>query len=125
MMDFKTLRQNLEQGIYHSVREVLDDIQLIWDNCKLYNTDFSKIHKISTILECKVQKEVQKLFGPIEYGKNNPSYFELENQKNCFFYEEEINFSEKIEFSQIVKQLSPQDLTKIVDLIKSICPKAF
>lgn len=36
-MDLGTVRKKLQIGSYGSVEEVLDDIQLIWDNCKAYN----------------------------------------------------------------------------------------
>ena len=36
-MDLGTVRDNLKKGKYKEVRKVLDDIQLVWDNCKLYN----------------------------------------------------------------------------------------
>ena len=36
-MDLNTINRKLRENRYQSVEEVLDDIQLIWDNCKLYN----------------------------------------------------------------------------------------
>ena len=36
-MDLGTVKKNLNSFKYISVKKVLDDIQLIWDNCKLYN----------------------------------------------------------------------------------------
>jgi hypothetical protein len=36
-MDLGTVDSKLKQGEYLYVEEMLDDIQLIWDNCKLYN----------------------------------------------------------------------------------------
>lgn len=36
-MDLATINKKLREERYQSVEEVLDDIQLIWDNCKLYN----------------------------------------------------------------------------------------
>lgn len=36
-MDLSTINKKLREDRYHTVEEVLDDIQLIWDNCKLYN----------------------------------------------------------------------------------------
>lgn len=124
MMDFNTIKENIRDHQYKSVKEVLDDIQLIWDNCKLYNLEYSKIHKIAIILEGKLKKEVHKNFGEIDYGKNNPSYTELVNQKNRKFYEDEINYREKMEIIEIVKELSPRELTKMVDLLRTNCPRA-
>ena len=36
-MDLGTANQKLKTEKYRFVEEALDDIQLIWDNCKTYN----------------------------------------------------------------------------------------
>ena len=36
-MDLGTVNQKLKDDQYEIVEDVLDDIQLIWDNCKTYN----------------------------------------------------------------------------------------
>ena len=36
-MDLSTVSRKLREEKYNFVEEVLDDIQLIWDNCKAYN----------------------------------------------------------------------------------------
>ena len=36
-MDLGTVKKNLKSSKYVNVEEVLSDIQLIWDNCHLYN----------------------------------------------------------------------------------------
>ena len=36
-MDLGTANQKLKAEKYRFVEEALDDIQLIWDNCKTYN----------------------------------------------------------------------------------------
>lgn len=40
-MDLGTVRDRLLANQFTSHQAVLDDIQLIWDNCKLYNVDGS------------------------------------------------------------------------------------
>lgn len=40
-MDLTTISQNLENKKYGIVNDVLNDIQLIWDNCRLYNKEGS------------------------------------------------------------------------------------
>lgn len=37
-MDLNTVKRNLNNGNYGEVEGCLADIQLIWDNCKLYNS---------------------------------------------------------------------------------------
>ena len=36
-MDLGTINNKLKEDKYRYVEEALDDIQLVWDNCKLYN----------------------------------------------------------------------------------------
>ena len=43
-MDLSTCQSNLEKGEYKFVEECLNDIQLIWDNCKYYNAMGSEIY---------------------------------------------------------------------------------
>lgn len=40
-MDLSTVKKNLKSNKYKFVEEVLHDLQLIWDNCKLYNAEGS------------------------------------------------------------------------------------
>lgn len=40
-MDLSTVKKNLKAGEYPSMQDFLLDIQLIWDNCKLYNPEES------------------------------------------------------------------------------------
>ena len=36
-MDLGTIHKKMKSDKYKTVEEILDDMQLIWDNCKLYN----------------------------------------------------------------------------------------
>lgn len=36
-MDLNTVRRNLNKNLYEYLEEVLDEVQLVWNNCKLYN----------------------------------------------------------------------------------------
>ena len=38
-MDLGTVKRNLNNNTYETVESCLADIQLIWENCKLYNTN--------------------------------------------------------------------------------------
>ena len=59
----------------------VDDVQLVWDNCKLYNVEDSKVYKLARKLEEYTQKLAVDNFGiQIKYGKNNPSYKMIQEQ---------------------------------------------
>jgi hypothetical protein len=36
-MDLSTVKKNMKSNKYINIEEFLQDIQLIWDNCHLYN----------------------------------------------------------------------------------------
>jgi hypothetical protein len=46
-MDLGTVRKKLLNGKYKLAEEILDDLQLIWDNCKLYNAPGSWIYVVA------------------------------------------------------------------------------
>lgn len=78
-MDLTTLRQNLEADLYKHIENVLDDMQLVWDNCKLYNVEFSNIYKMAMRLEELQGQLVKDMLPEVKnYGKNNESFRALE-----------------------------------------------
>lgn len=88
-MDLKTLTTNLDDNKYDTINAFLDDLQKIWDNCKLYNVEFSKIHKHAVKLEVFCKKYIKEKFPKItEYGLSNHSYIEYKNQQALFKYEQ-------------------------------------
>ena len=36
-MDLSTVRENLSKGVFKTIESFLDDVNLVWINCKLYN----------------------------------------------------------------------------------------
>ncbi len=61
-MDLGTVRKNLRNNKYKMVEECLNDIQLIWDNCKKYNSEGSWIYDLALKLENVMTKNIQKNF---------------------------------------------------------------
>lgn len=43
-MDLKTVNRKFNQGKYLTIESICDDLQLIWDNCKIYNPPNSWIY---------------------------------------------------------------------------------
>ena len=66
MMDLKKVKDNLADDQYESVEECLADIQLIWDNCKLYNTEDSPIFNLALAMEAHSAKLIAELFGVLK-----------------------------------------------------------
>ena len=59
-MDLATCKEKLLAGKYATYEEVFADIQLIWDNCKLYNMIGCEIYKICERMEKTAKRQVQK-----------------------------------------------------------------
>ena len=49
--DLNLIRRQNNEGKYKFVEDVLDEIQLCWDNCKLYNSPDSEIYQQALFLE--------------------------------------------------------------------------
>ncbi len=65
-MDFNTLKTNLLDGKFTTYEDFLSDLQLIWDNCKLYNMIGSEIYKLAERMEKMSRREIQKFKS--QYG---------------------------------------------------------
>lgn len=61
-MDLSTISKKFKEERYSKVEEILDDIQLIWDNCKAYNPENSWIHSVAEKLERSFKKMVKNYF---------------------------------------------------------------
>ena len=59
-MDLGTVKSKLLSGKYKTYEEVFNDIQLIWDNCKLYNRAGSPITKICELMEKNAKGKIDK-----------------------------------------------------------------
>ena len=61
-MDLGTVKKNLRNNKYKLLEECLNEIQLIWDNCKKYNSEGSWIYDLTLKLENVMIKYIQKNF---------------------------------------------------------------
>ena len=59
-MDLGTVRTKLQAQQYMTFDECFADVQLIWDNCKLYNMQGSDIYKICERMERSARRELNK-----------------------------------------------------------------
>lgn len=59
-MDLSTVKSKLLKGDYLTLDEFIAQIQLIWDNCKLYNMAGSVIYKICERMERSYNRELTK-----------------------------------------------------------------
>lgn len=57
-MDLSTVNFKLNDGQYLYVEDMIDDIQLIWDNCKTYNSQGSVYYLLMEIVDLQPGGEV-------------------------------------------------------------------
>ena len=57
-MDLTTIKNKLKKGKYSAAAEVIQDIELIWENCKTYNMADSPIYKLAINMQKAVKKHM-------------------------------------------------------------------
>ncbi|KAL4441774.1 hypothetical protein ABPG74_008771 [Tetrahymena malaccensis] len=125
-MDLTTVKNKINTQSYDTIEDFLDDIQLIWDNCKLYNAQGSWIWKLADKLD-KYYKKLIKNYLPmvqvqLAVGKKEKKDDKASKQSDVFidnFQEEKSSFTAKI------KQLTEEQLGSIVEQIRQENPQAF
>ena len=50
-MDLSTIKKQLKKSFYKKISEVVEDINLIWSNCKTYNIEGSDIYNSAVYME--------------------------------------------------------------------------
>ena len=109
-MDLGTCKEKLLNGEYKIIQEFIDDINLIWENCRTYNQAGSAIVKMANTLDRKMHGLIDKQF------KNYKAKDEQEKNKN------QLSMNDKLVLTDMIKQLSNECLTQIVKIILKNCP---
>ena len=111
-MDLGTVKKNLLEGKYQNIKEFLDDVNLIWNNCRTYNLLGSDIVKMANHCEKVFNKNMDKTF------KNYKSKKVTKNGN------EKLTPSEKVKFAEIIRQQTNETLQQIIKLLLKEAPKA-
>lgn len=126
-IDLSTVHKKLHSNKYRVVEECLDDLQMIWDNCKVYNAMGSWIWKLADKLERSFKKYVKNYLPlvalPLSRLISKP---ELRGSgttatQDVFTEEaaESISYNDKVEFANNLKQLQPEQVGAIVHMIQN------
>lgn len=96
------VRRNLSSNKYNWVQEFIDDVQLIWSNCKTYNQDNSEIWKMADHLEKVTRKTIEKFYKiPKSMGKSKfcfklgKNFYPTDGLDDNDFLPPEINLNEE------------------------------
>ena len=109
-MDLGTVKEKLNSDKYKSIDEVINDINLVWENCYLYNKPSSNIYKLATHCEKVFKKNLDKYFkGKALLSKSQPN--EEEKETNA------ISISDKINIAKRIRTISNENLSNLIKYI--------
>ena len=94
-MDLSTIEKKLSNKEYSLVQDVINDIKLIWYNCRIYNYESSNIYQFSDALEKLADKELEKYY--IYYDKINKSVNYKEQYEKNIYKEDAFNEPDYLE----------------------------
>lgn len=120
-MDLGTAKKKLLEEKYPTFKEFLEDIELIWSNCKTYNMAGSPIVKMAIHLEKTFKKQMEKLFK--NYNNKASGTKEIEKNNVPIANESELTMNQKINLTEKIRNLSNEGIAKVVNFIKKECPK--
>lgn len=144
-MDLKSCRNKLIKQKYVRYEDFFKDLQLIWDNCKTYNIQGSDIYKLAEDMEKQSKKAVNrareaigiikgkngnrkaKAAAAAEETKGGDTHMEdqeAEKSDSEGSENEDVSFEEKVAFTEKVRRLTNEGLTRLVRKIKEICSDA-
>ena len=109
-MDLGTCKKKLLNGEYKLFQDFMDDVNLIWENCRLYNQSKSSIVKMANALDKKMHSLMDKQF------KNLKAKAEQENSQN------QLTEADRLKLADMIKKQSNEGLTQIVKIILKSCP---
>ena len=112
-MDLGTVKKNLLNHQYSNFKEFMDDINLIWNNCRTYNLPGSDIVKMANHCEKVFNKNMDKTF------KNYNKIKKLSKTEN-----EKLTPNEKVKFADIIRQQTNETLQQIIKLLLKEAPRA-
>ena len=110
-MDLGTCKNKLLNGEYKIFQEFIDDVNLIWENCRKYNVQGSAIVKKANTLDKKIRQLIDKQF------KNAKAKIEPSKNKN------QLTAADKAKLIETIRQQSNEGLTQIVKIILKNCPE--
>ena len=118
-MDLGTAKNNLLNGEYKLFQDFINDINLIWNNCRTYNIPESEIVRMANHCDKKMKQLIDKQFKNHKPKVDNAKP-KNENSKN---ENSSLTISEKSKLIDSIREQSNEGLTQIVKIILKECPK--
>ncbi|CAG9311126.1 unnamed protein product [Blepharisma stoltei] len=123
-MDLSTVKKKIKSEKYSSIKEVLADVNLIWENCKTYNQAGSPIYLQAEHMESKTKKYSEKHGLISNRPQKRPREETPAPQPEVSTSPEIISFEAKVDLAEKVRK-SPNDiLAEVVRIVENQCRKA-
>ena len=128
-MDLGTITKNVEKARYTHFEDLLADVQLVWTNCKTYNQSGSEIYRMAENMERRSKKLVRDLRAQLKLEAEEaaePEDGEEDEEDDDFGYDPEryVPFDEKAKFAELIKRVTKEGLTQIVNYLQEKQPEA-
>ena len=128
-MDLSTIKKKLKANKYRKNQDFIDDIQLVWENCKRYNLDGSQIYKSALKME-KLAKKILKKYSILKKSAagNLTGSATKKIRKGLFkpaFYEESVSRvseEDKAKLSSFFKTSDQEKLFQVMGTINETMP---
>lgn len=117
-MDLGSVETNLSNGDYSTPEEFCHDVSLVWSNAMTYNRSDSDIYKDAEKFSKMFDKKMSTVLN------KSTKQTDSTKKKKKSPVEKEATKQDRIKFSQLVNQLTSEDLEQLVTNIQSVCPQA-
>jgi len=111
-MDLETIQNKLNEGKYPTPEKFCADVRLVWKNAMTYNRPDSEIHKTA--------EDMSKAFEK-KYARIKRATAQTKRMRNDA---PQITRQDRIRFSELVNQLTSEQLGQLVDMISRDCSQA-
>lgn len=116
-MDLCTVRKKIKSQKYDELSEVVADLQLVWDNAKLYNPVETTVYTQAICMEVHMRRLSNKL-------RIEASPTDSRKRPRDDGQPETVSFEEKWELTEQIKKLSHDTLLTMMTVCRESCPKA-
>ena len=108
-MDLSTIRKKIKQEKYSTIEEVIEDIVLIWDNCRAYNQSGSVISKQAIVASANsMQSKFKSICEELGVVLNNPE----KRERNS------VTFDMLVELAEKYRLATPESLVEVIKLME-------
>ncbi len=111
-MDLGTVETKLNEGKYKDANAFGSDFRLVFDNCMTYNRPDSDLYATAE----KLLKQFDKKFQKIKAGGTAKKVGSEGGETS------QATRADRLKFSQLVNQLSPEQLGTVIEMLKKDCP---